>query len=66
MQWRDRLIGALRDKAGGLAEEGIHQFHKIDASMEAGRDDLPITKVFAIVFVVCMYIVTKSVNYRFI
>lgn len=42
--WRDRLIGALRDKAGGLAEEGIHQFHKIDASMEAGRDDLPITK----------------------
>lgn len=34
MQWRDRLVGALKEmKAGDLAEEAIHEVCQINGSV---------------------------------
>ncbi|KAJ9185363.1 hypothetical protein P3X46_005005 [Hevea brasiliensis] len=37
--WRDRLVGALRElKAGGVAEEALHQVFKIKRGTEEGEE----------------------------
>ncbi|CAK7343924.1 unnamed protein product [Dovyalis caffra] len=43
--WRDRLVGALREmKAGGLAEEALHQILKSNGSVEEVKEDLLVAK----------------------
>ncbi|KAF2306386.1 hypothetical protein GH714_017289 [Hevea brasiliensis] len=39
VKWRDRLVGALRElKAGGVAEEALHQVFKIKRGTEEGEE----------------------------
>ncbi|KAG7965085.1 hypothetical protein I3843_09G205600 [Carya illinoinensis] len=43
--WRDSLVDALREmKAGGLAEQTLHQFFKITGSLGEGKEDSPVPK----------------------
>lgn len=48
MQWRDRLVGALREmKAGELAEEALQEVCQINGSVES-KNDSPPTQVYNI------------------
>lgn len=42
MQWRDRLVGALREmKAGELAEEALAEVFQINGNVEIKNDSPP-------------------------
>ncbi|KAK8576784.1 hypothetical protein V6N13_015215 [Hibiscus sabdariffa] len=44
-QWRDRLLGALKDmEAGGLAEVALNQVHKVNGSVEDEKDHSSVIK----------------------
>lgn len=46
LKWRDRLVVALREmKAGGLAEQALHQVCKVNGGLEVGQEDTSVIKV---------------------
>lgn len=48
MQWRDRLVGALREmKAGGSSEPVLHHVSKINGGLADVQEDFPLIKVLS-------------------
>lgn len=46
MQWRDHLVGALREmKAGGSIEPVLHNVSKVNGGLGDLQEDIPLEKV---------------------